>query len=138
MNLFLRFGLLSVLCGVFFAPCWAEAASRSERVAAKIEQMAMTMLPTNEVRNAMGFFAPVTKKYQPIFEQFNTEYLASTNKLAVIQKYLPRTEDILRDAEAMKVPEKYEAQKAAYLSRFRAVLAPIRLSMKVFGNAETK
>ena len=99
----------------------------------KVEALAEKMLPQKEVDEMMGFFGPVTKKYLPVFKSFNTEYLSGTNKLATVRKYLPQADAALAEARAMRVPSKYEPQKATYLKRLEAFLSIVKL-MARFGN----
>ena len=99
----------------------------------KVEALAEKMLPQKEVDEMMGFFGPVTKKYLPVFKSFNTEYLSGTNKLATVRKYLPQADAALAEARAMRIPPKYEPQKATYLKRLEAFLSIVKL-MARFGN----
>jgi len=100
-----------------------------EQLKAQSEQMLVSMLPTNAVHEAMGFFGPVTKKYMPEFQKFNDEYLASTNKMAVVEKYLPKAQCAYNDACAMKVPAKYEAKKQEYLKLFSRFLTAAQMAV---------
>jgi len=109
----------------------ADTASLKAKGAAKVEQMAMAMLPQEKMNKAMGFFAPVTKKYLPVFQRFNDEYLASTNRIAVVKKYLPKADAALAEAKAMKVPAKYEAEKAEYIRTAEAFLMMTKLTVRL-------
>lgn len=106
----------------------ASAVTRAQ-LAAKAEQLAMTMLPTNKLNQAAGFFGPVTKKYLPKFQQFQDEYVTAKDKLPVIRKYMPQAQAALKEAEQMKVPAKYEAEKNEYLGMFRAFLLTMRFTL---------
>lgn len=111
------------------APALDKAALKSA-FSAKIEALAEKMLPQKEVDEMLGFFGPVTKKYLPVFNTFNSEYLASTNKLATVRKYLPKADAAMAEARAMKVPSKYEAQKATYLKRVETFLTITKLTAR--------
>ena len=50
----------------------------------KMEQLAQRMLPQEKLNRALGFFGPVTKKYLPVFNQFQKEYNVAEKKLPVI------------------------------------------------------
>ena len=116
-----------VLMGLCCAAALTASAGKSlkETLRANAEQMAMSMLPTNAVNEAAGFFAPVTKKYLPTFERFCGEYRASKDKLAVVEKYLP-------EAKAMKVPAKYVAKKDEYLRMFDKFIAAVDVAVAAF------
>ena len=96
-----------------------------------VEQLAMSLLPTNVLNEAAGFFGPVTKRYQPVFDKFGAEYEASSDKMAVIAKYLPQAEAALAEAKKMRVPPRFEAEKAKYIRLFDIVLAAARLSVRI-------
>ena len=80
--------VLMCLCGV--ASVAPAKDSLKARLKAHAEQAVMAMLPTNAVNEAAGFFGPVTKKYLPVFEKFQAEYKSATNKVSVVEQYLPR------------------------------------------------
>ena len=107
-----------------------DTAAIKETCAAKLEQLAEKMIPQKELNEAMGFFGPVTKKYLPVFQAFNGEYLASTNKLAVVRKYMPQADSALKEARAMKVPAKYESQKAKYIRMADSFLVLVKLTLR--------
>ena len=113
------------------APALDKAALKTA-FANKVEALAEKMLPQREVDEMMGFFGPVTKKYLPVFKQFNTEYLAATKKMPVIVKYVPEAESALAEAKAMKVPAKYEAEKAEYIKMASAFVTMLRLSTALY------
>ena len=98
-----------------------------------VEQLAMSLLPTNVLNEAAGFFGPVTKRYQPVFDRFGAEYEASSDKMAVIAKYLPQAEAALAEAKKMRVPPRFEAEKAKYIRLFDIVMASARLSVRLSG-----
>lgn len=102
---------------------------KSTGFAARIESLAESMLPKERVDRMMGFFAPVVKKYMPTFQRFNTEYLAADKKIPVIEKYLPEADKAVAEAKAMKVPAKYEAEKAQYIGEVESFLNMTRMSM---------
>ena len=105
---------------------------KSTGMAAKLEQLAAAMLPEEKMNRAMGFFGPVTKKYLPVFDQFQREYSVATKKLPVIAKYAPQTERALADAKAMKVPAKYEAEKAEYIKMAEGFVLMLKMSLKLY------
>ena len=96
----------------------------------KMEQLAMRMLPQEKFNRALGFFGPVTKRYMPVFERFNETYLASTNKMAVIRQYLPKARAAVDEAKAMKIPAKYEQEKAEYIRMAEAFLTVMNLTAR--------
>ena len=98
-----------------------------------VEQLTMSLLPTNVMNEAAGFFGPVTKKYMPVFERFGAEYEAASDKLPVIAKYLPQAESALAEAKRMRVPLRFEAEKAKYIRLFDMVLASARMSVRFAG-----
>ena len=101
--------------------------------APSVEQLAMSLLPTNVLNEAAGFFGPVTKRYMPVFEKFGAEYEASSDKIAVIAKYLPQAESALAEAKKMRVPPRFESEKAKYIRLFDVVMASARLSVRLSG-----
>ena len=98
-----------------------------------VEQLAMSLLPTNVLNEAAGFFGPVTKRYMPVFERFGAEYEASPDKMTVIAKYLPQAEAALAEAKNMRVSPRFEAEKAKYIRLFDMVMASARLSVRLSG-----
>ena len=111
----------------------AVAGAYVDALTSKLEQAALTMLPTNQLHEAMGFFGPVTKKYMPVFRAFNDEYLAAEEKMPVVAKYLPKANAAFAEAQKMRVPAKYEARKAEYLRMFKAFLVVTRLTVAGYG-----
>ena len=107
-----------------------DTAALKSACADKLEQLAEKMIPQKELNEAMGFFGPVTKKYLPVFNRFNDEYLSGSNKIAVVKKYLPKADAALAEATAMKIPAKYEQQKAGYLQKARAFLTLVKLTVR--------
>lgn len=96
----------------------------------KMEQLAMRMLPQEKFDRALGFFGPVTKKYMPVFQRFNETYLASSNKMAVVRQYLPQARSAVDEAKAMKIPAKYEQEKAEYIRMAEAFLTVMNLTAR--------
>ena len=96
-----------------------------------IERLATTLFPPEKIDHIAGFFGPVTKRYMPTFEKFNDEYLAAKDKLPVVKKYLPEAEKALDAARQMRVPQRYEAEKAKYIKSFEMLLASAKLSVKL-------
>ena len=125
--------ILSIVLLCLFAPAAGalDKAALKTAFANKVEQLAEKMLPKKEVDDMLGFFGPVTKKYLPVFKTFNTEYFASSNKIATVKKYLPRANDALAEARVMRVPARYEAQKAAYLGKIEGFLSVINLTARL-------
>ena len=95
-----------------------------------MERLATALFPPEKFDHIAGFFGPVTKRYLPTFEQFNEEYLAAKDKLPVVKKYLPQAEKALDEARKMRVPPRYEAEKAKYIKSFEMLLASAKLSLK--------
>ena len=133
--------LIAVLSAIAVAASGATTAAgtaakpkevKATGMAARIEAMAEKLVPQEKLNKAMGFFGPVTKKYLPVFKQFNTEYLAATKKMPVIVKYVPEAENALAEAKAMKVPAKYEAEKAEYIKMASAFVTMLRLSTALY------
>ena len=100
-----------------------------------LERLAMSLFPPERVDHVVGFFAPVAKRYMPTFEKFNEEYLAAKDKLPVVRKYLPQAESALAEARKMRVPPRYEAEKARYIKMLEALLASAKLSVKLADKA---
>lgn len=119
---------LAVSCLVS-APCCTAGEAKPSAQVSGYERLAAAMLPKEKLYRAQGFFGPVVKKYQPTFQRFQTEFQAAKNKRAVIEKYLPDAESALADARAMKVPSKYEAEKAEYLRLADAFMSALRFSV---------
>ena len=107
-----------------------DAAALKAACAAKVERLAEKMLPQKEMNEMLGFFGPVSKKYLPVFKQFNTEYLDGTNKLATVKKYLPQANAALAEAKAMKVPARYEAKKADYIAKLETFLKLVNFTAR--------
>lgn len=99
-----------------------------------LEQLAERLFPAEKLDRAAGFFAPVVKRYQPVFDRFGAEYAASPDKLAVVAKYLPEAERALEAARRMKIPAKYEKEKADYIRLFDMLLASARLTARLSGS----
>ena len=123
--------VLMCLCGV--ASVASAKDSLKDQLKAHAEQAVMSMLPTNAVNEAAGFFGPVTKKYLPVFEKFQAEYKSATNKFAVVEQYLPKAKEAYAEAKSMKIPEKYVAKKAEYLKMFDRFLSAADVAVVAFG-----
>ena len=126
----LRFLLSAILAAACFAAPAVDATALKQKAAARLERLAEKMMPKKDLDEMLGFFGPVTKKYMPAFQQFNAEYLAGTNKLATVKKYLPKANSALNEAKAMKVPAKYEAKKAEYLAKVETFVSILNLSAR--------
>ena len=96
----------------------------------KVVQLAQKMLPQEKFNRALGFFGPVTKKYMPVFRRFNEEYQSGTNKMEVVRKYLPNARSALDEAKAMKIPAKYEQEKAGYIRMGEAFLTVMNFTAR--------
>ena len=107
-----------------------DTAALKAACAAKVEQLAEKMLPEKELNEMLGFFGPVSKKYLPVFNRFNTEYLDGTNKIATVRKYLPQANAALAEAKAMKVPARYEAKKADYIGKLETFLKLVNFATR--------
>ena len=130
MNFAFHFSLLFAL-SLGAAPAKPQNAayapsSRIERAAAAV----VAKYSQQELREVMGFFAPVVKKWRPTAEKFGSEYTASTNRTAVISRYLPKARQALEDARRMRLPPKYEPQREKYLTVAEALYMTISLYMK--------
>ena len=125
--------LIFVLTGLLlcFSAAAVDTAAMKAKCAAKIEQLAEKMMPKEKLNRALGFFGPVTKKYLPVFDQFNTEYLTGTNKIATVKKYLPKADAALAEAKAMKIPAKYEQEKAGYIRTAETFLSLTKLTVRL-------
>lgn len=110
--------------------------SLKELIMANTEQM--VMLPSNAVYEAAGFFGPVTKKYLPTFKKFSAEYRVATNKLSVIEKYLPEAKAAYAEAKAMKISEKHAEKKDEYLRMFDRFFTAADAAVAVFGSKVAK
>ena len=95
------------------------------------ERALEALVPTNIVNEAAGFFGPVAKKYMPQFEAFEREYMASSNKMAVVEKFLPVAAGALSDARKMRVPPRYEKKKAEYIKFFESAYAAANIAVKL-------
>jgi hypothetical protein len=104
--------LLTVSLSAVAAP--APRPTAEARVAAAAEAL-MARFPQEQLNRAAGFFGPVVKKYLPTVKAFHREYAAATDRMAVIARYAPALDAALADARKMKVPPRYEKEKADYL-----------------------
>ena len=119
--------------------CAADGAKPNESTGmARMAEAIVAKLPTEKVDRAAGFFGPVVKKYRPVVEDFRREYEVAPDKSAVIVKYMPQLEAALADAKAMKVPAKYEAEKADYIKTASAVVASLRFLCRFQGGARLR
>ena len=125
--------VLACLCGVAAVASAKDKDSLKSRLKEQAVQMAMSMMPTNELNEAAGFFGPVSKKYKPTFEKFWADFKSSKDRLAVLSDYLPKAEAAYADAKAMKVPEKYVAKKNEYLDKFDQFLSTVKMSAAALG-----
>ena len=123
--------VLVLFLAVLGVPAFAlDSAALKQKAAAKMEQIAEKMMPQKELDEMLGFFGPVTKKYLPVFRQFNQEYLNGTNRLATVRKYLPKAQSAIDEAKAMKVPAKYEEKKAGYLTKLQTLLTVVNVTAR--------
>lgn len=98
-----------------------------------LEQLAERILPAEKFDQMAGFFGPVVKQYQPVFDRFVAEYEATPNKMTIVAKYLPDAERALGAARRMRVPTKYENEKAEYLRLFQTLLTSAKVAVKLSG-----
>ena len=96
-----------------------------------LERMAAAMLPAEKMHEIAGFFGPVAKKYRPVFERFGAEYRAAPEKLKIVAKYIPDAQRAIAMARSMRVPAKYEKEKAEYIRIFETILYSARLAVKL-------
>ena len=95
--------------------------------------LAGRLFPVEKLDHVKGFFAPVVKRYQASFDNFAAEYAAAPNKLAIVAKHLPEANRALAAARRMKIPAKYEKEKAEYIRLFETLLASARVAVKLSG-----
>ncbi len=95
------------------------------------ERAIEALVPVDMANEAAGFFGPVSKKYMPQFEAFEREYMTSSDKLAVVEKYLPLAANALADARKMRVPPRYEGKKAEYIKFFESAYAAASLTVRL-------
>lgn len=115
-----------ILAALPFVP--AAAAPRpaaGDRFAAAAEAL-FARLPQERFNRAAGFFGPVVKKYLPTVKAFHRDYAAASNRMAVIVRYAPALDAALADAKKMKVPPRYEREKAGYLRMAEAFVFSLR------------
>ena len=67
----------------------------------------------------------------PQFEAFEREYMASSDKFAVVERFLPVAADALADARKMRVPPRYEKKKAEYIKFFDSAYAAANLTIRL-------
>jgi len=115
----------------FGAATTASTATKSQATLSKYERLAAAMLPQDKVERAKGFFGPIVKKYQPTFDRFQSEFQTAKNKREVVEKYLPDAESALADAKTMKVPAKYEAEKAEYIRMADTFMSVLRVTVAI-------
>ena len=125
--------IVVMMCLCVVASVASAKDSLKDQLKARAEQAVLSMLPTNAVNEAAGFFGPVTKKYLPVFEKFQAEYKSATNKFAVFEQYLPKAKKAYAEAKAMKIPEKYAAKKAEYLKMFDRFISAVDVAVVAFG-----
>lgn len=102
----------------------------------QVEKAAMAVVSRyseKELREIMGFFAPVVKKWTPIGEKFAAEYVAAKDKDAILAGYLPRARMVIEDARRMKLPPKYENRRAQYVLAAEAVCSVVSMYLKLGG-----
>ena len=115
--LLLAAAMLSAACAGVASPASGTGTEKSTGMAALAEAL-VARLPQDRLYRAAGFFGPVVKKYQPVLLAFQREYEAartSSAKAAVIVKYAPKVDAALADAKAMRVPRRFEKEKADYI-----------------------
>ena len=123
-----------LVIGLALAAACAFGAGKTVRatgLAAQAEQLAVKLFPEERLNRMLGFFGPVTKKYMPVFQRFSDEYATSTNKLKLIERYMPQADAALAEGKAMKVPARYEKEKAGYVNKVEALLTAVKFSIKL-------
>jgi len=116
---------------VIFAAALLLAAAVDAAGPTLAERTLEALVPANVANEAAGFFGPVAKKYMPQFEAFEREYMAASDKFAVVGKFLPVAADALADARKMRVPPRYEKKKAEYIKFFESAYAAANLTIKL-------
>lgn len=106
----------------------ASAADGSSRMA-KMAEAVIERFSKEKLDAAAAFFGPVVKKYQPDIAAFQKEYESAVEKGEVIAKYMPRLEAALEDAKAMRVPARFEKEKASYIRAASGAVASLRMIM---------
>jgi len=98
-----------------------------------LEQLAERLFPAERLDRAAGFFGPVVKRYKPVFDKFSAEYAAAPDKMSIVAKYLPDADKALAAARRMKIPAKYEKEKAEYIRLCQTLLASAKVAVKLSG-----
>ena len=98
-----------------------------------LEQLAERLFPAERLDRAAGFFGPVVKKYQPVFDRFLAEYNAAPDKMAVVAKYMPEADKAMAAARRMKIPAKYEKEKWEYIRLCQTLLVSAKMAVKLSG-----
>lgn len=94
----------------------------------KIEKAAMAVFEKYseaEMQEIQTFFAPIVQKWTPTAQQFAEEYMASTNRNAVVSKYLPKARTALDEAKQMKVEQKDVTRRDQYVMVAEALYSVI-------------
>jgi hypothetical protein len=118
--------LRKILLSIAILPAFLPAAPAKDWSVAAAEAL-VARLPQEKLYRAAGFFGPVVKKYLPTVQAFQRAYAEAPDKMAVIVRYAPKVDQALADAKAMKVPPRYEAEKAEYIRLAEAFAASLRL-----------
>ena len=98
-----------------------------------LDQLAERLFPAETLDRAAGFFGPVVKKYQPVFDKFVAEYKAAPDKMAIVAKYMPEADKAMAAARRMKIPAKYEKEKWEYIRLCQTLLVSAKLAVKLSG-----
>lgn len=117
-----------LLFAAFFAAADTPSAGakRPDRLTAAAEAL-VARLPQEKLNRAAGFFGPVVKKHLPTLKAFHREYAAASDKSAVIVKFAPKVDAVLADAKEMKVPPRFEKEKAEYIRLGEAFAFSLRM-----------
>ncbi|MBR0057180.1 MAG: hypothetical protein IJP66_07605 [Kiritimatiellae bacterium] len=94
---------------------------------AKMAEAVIERFSKEKLDAAAAFFGPVVKKYQPDIAAFQKDYESAVEKGEVIAKYMPRLEAALEDAKAMRVPARFEKEKASYIRAASGAVASLRM-----------
>lgn len=110
----------------------AEGRAAKRRPAGEVLAEALVArLPQDKLYEAAGFFGPVVRKYRPVIDAFQREYAASDDRMAVVAKYAPMVDAALAEAKAMKVPPRFEKQKAEYIRLAEVFAASLRAIVRM-------
>lgn len=128
----IQFAAISVVRCVFAAP--VEPPKNGFEPKTPVEKAAMAAMSRyseKEIREIMGFFAPVVKKWKAAGEQFAKEYMVAEDKSAVLRRYLPKARAVIEDARRMRLPRKCEDRREQYVSTAEALYAVVSFYLRI-------